>query len=191
MAACFASVATAAERQVVSPGGGLKVIVSDAAGLNYRVEVKGKTVLTNSPLGLEFQDGTRLGPSAGIRKSAKGKHDGEWENPFGNRRIVRDHWREVRLTLEERGTPARTFGLIVRAYDEGIAFRYDLPESSGLGGFVLTNELTEFRFADDYRCWAGGESHCAENEYPETRLSAVPSGPPLHRATRARSFWRR
>jgi alpha-glucosidase len=167
-----------AERVVVSPGGGLKVIVSDEAGLNYRVEVKGKTVLTNSPLGLEFQDGSKLGPSAVIQKSAKGKHDGEWENRFGNRRIVRDHWREVRLTLEERGTPVRRFGLIVRAYDNGIAFRYDLPESSGLGRFVLTNELTEFCFADDYRCWAGGESACAENGYPETRLSAVPSGPP-------------
>jgi alpha-glucosidase len=178
IAVCCASVVTAAEHQVVSPGGGLKVIVSDDGGLNYRVEVKGKTILTNSPLGLEFQDGTKLGPASVIQKSAKARHDGEWENPFGNRRIVRDHWREVRLTLAERGTPARGFGLIVRAYDDGVAFRYDLPESSGLGGFVLTNELTEFRFADDYRCWAGGESHCAENEYPETKLSAIPSGQP-------------
>jgi len=178
IAVSCASVATAAERQVVSPDGGLKVIVSDAGGLNYRVEVKGKTILTNSPLGLEFQDGTKLGPAAVIQKSAKGKHDGEWANPFGNRRIVRDHWRELRLTLMEGGTPARTFGLIVRAYDDGIAFRYDLPEASKLGHFTLTNELTEFRFADNYRCWAGGESHCAENEYPETRLSAIPSGQP-------------
>jgi alpha-glucosidase len=167
-----------AERQVVSPGGGLKVVVSDDGGLNYRVEVKGKVVLTNSPLGLEFQDGAKLGPSAVIQKSGKGKHDGQWENRFGNRRIVHDCWREVRLMLKERGGSARGFGLIVRAYDDGVAFRYDLPESSGLGGFVLINELTEFRFADDYRCWAGGESACAENQYPETKLSAIPSGQP-------------
>ena len=167
-----------AERQVVSPGGGLKVVVSDDGGLNYRVEVKGKVILANSPLGLEFQDGAKLGPSAVIQKSAKGKHDGEWENRFGNRRVVRDCWREVRLTLEEHGVPARGFGLIVRAYDDGVAFRYDLPESSGSVAFVLINELTEFRFADDYRCWAGGESACAENQYPETKLSAIPSGQP-------------
>lgn len=173
-----ASVATAAERQVVAPGGGLKVIVSDDGGLNCRVELKGKTILTNSPLGLEFQDGTKLGPTAVIEKSAKGKHDGEWENPFGNRRVVRDQWREVRLKLAERGTASRSFGLIVRAYDDGVAFRYDLPEASKLGHFTLTNELTEFRFADDYRCWAGGESACAENQYPETKLSAIPSGQP-------------
>ena len=178
MTACFASCLTAAEREVVSPDGVLKVIVSDAGGLNYRVEVKGQTILTNSLLRLEFQDGTKLGPSAVIRKSVKTSHDGEWVNPFGDRRIVPDHWHQARLTLEERGTPARKFGLIVRAYDDGVAFRYDLPTNSGLGQFILTNELTEFRFADDYRCWAGGESPCAETRYPETRLSAIPSGEP-------------
>ena len=178
MTVCFATCLTAAEREAVSPDGVLKVVVSDTGGLNYRVEVKGRTILTNSPLDLEFQDGTKLGPSAVIRKSVKAGHDGAWVNPFGDRRIVPDHYREVRLTLEERGTPAREFGLIVRAYDDGVAFRYDLPTNSGLGQFVLTNELTEFRFADDYRCWAGGESACAETQYPETRLSAIPSGQP-------------
>jgi alpha-glucosidase len=171
-----ASVATAAEQQVVAPGGGVKVIVSDAGGLNYRVEVDGKTVLTNSPLGLEFQEGAKLGPAAVITKIAKNKHSGQWENLFGKRRIVRDDWRELRLTLEERGTPVRTFGLIVRAYDDGVAFRYDLPEASKLGHFTLTKELTEFHFVGDYRCWFGEESPCAENHYPEAKLSTIPPG---------------
>ena len=89
-----ASVVTAAEHQVVAPRGGLKVIVSDAGGLSYRVEVDGKTVLTNSPLGLEFQDGTRLGPTAVIAQAKTASHDGTWENHFGKRLKVRDHWRE-------------------------------------------------------------------------------------------------
>ncbi|HEU5396909.1 MAG TPA: glycoside hydrolase family 97 protein [Verrucomicrobiae bacterium] len=180
MTACFASPLTATEREVVSPDGILKAIVSDAGGLNFRVEVGGQAILTRSPLGLEFKDGTRLGPAATITKSTTERHDGLWENPFGNRRQVRDNWREVRLTLAEQGAKARTFGLIVRAYDDGVAFRYDLPTNSGLGQFVLTNELTEFRFARDYRCWAGEESACAENQYPETKLSAIPSGQPGH-----------
>jgi alpha-glucosidase len=120
------------EYSVTAPNGRLKVIVADAGGIHYRVEVGGKTVVTDSPLGLEFEDGTKLGPTAVIRKSATGKHDGKWENHFGNRRFVRDNWRELRLTLEERGTPVRTFGLIVRAYDDGVAFRYDLPASTSI-----------------------------------------------------------
>jgi alpha-glucosidase len=169
---------SAAEQRLTSPAGGLAVIVSDDHGLHFCVEADGKTVLTNSPLGLEFKDGTKLGPAAVITKARTKKHNGQWENRFGNRRKVSDRWRELQLTLEERGAQPRTFGLIVRAYDDGVAFRYDLPAGSGLGNFVLTNELTEFRFADDYRCWAGGESECAENQYPETKLSAIPAGQP-------------
>jgi alpha-glucosidase len=168
-----ASVAFSAEQQVVAPNGGLKVILSDKGGLNYRVEVDGKTVLTNSPLGLEFQDGTKLGPGAVIANAQTAQHDGTWENHFGKRLKVRDHWQELRLTLQEQD---RTFGLIVRAYDDGIAFRYDLPEASKLGHFMLMKELTEFRFTGDYRCWFGEESPCAENHYPEAKLSTIPPG---------------
>ena len=168
----------AAEHQVASPGGGLAVIISDAGGLNYRVAVNGWIVLTNSPLGLEFKDGTKLGLEAIITKSTTKRHNGRWENPFGNRRSVRDQWRELRLTLQEGGPQPRTFGLLVRVFDEGVAFRYDLPERSGLGQFVLTNELTEFRFVGDYRCWGGLASASAEIYYPETRLSAIPQGRP-------------
>lgn len=169
---------TAAEQRLASPNGGLAVIVSDDHGLEFRVEAEGKTVLTNSTLGLEFKDGTKLGPAAVITKTRTKKHNGTWENRFGNRRVVGDHWQELQLTLRETGASSRVFGLIVRAYDNGVAFRYDLPASSGLGNFVLSNELTEFHFADDYRCWAGNESACAENHYPEKKLSAISTGKP-------------
>jgi alpha-glucosidase len=40
----------------------------------------------------------------------------------------------------------------------------------------LTNELTEFHFAADDRCWYGEYSQCAENHYPEGKLSTIPPG---------------
>lgn len=57
-----------------------------------------------------------------------------------------------------------------------MAFRYELPEASGLGRFILTNELTELHSSDDYRCWYGEYSACAENHYPEGRLTTIPAG---------------
>ena len=96
---------SAAEQRLASPDGTLAVIVSDDHGLHFRVETEGKVLLTNSPLGLEFKDGTKLGPAAVITKTRTKKHDGQWENLFGNRRVVNDRWREMQLTLEEHGTP--------------------------------------------------------------------------------------
>jgi len=168
----------AAEPRVVAPGGALAIVVSDNHGLTFRVSAQGTAVLMDSPMGLEFEGGIQLGPAAAITKVERSSHDGKWENRLGSNRFVRDNWREMRLTLEEPGARRRTFGLIVRAYDDGVAFRYDIPQSSGLGDFVLTNELTEFRFAGDYPCWAGGESPSAETTYSQTRLSSIPAGTP-------------
>ena len=171
----FALSGTASEQQLTSPDGKLVVTISDDQGLSLRAAVDGQSVLTRSRLGLEFKDGTRLGPQTAIIRAKRKACDDTWDNPLGNRRRVRNHYQELRLTLQESNDRKRTFGLVVRAYNDGIAFRYDLPKASGLGDFVLTNELTEFRFADNYRCWSGEESACAENHYPERRLSDIPA----------------
>ena len=41
----------------------------------------------------------------------------------------------------------------MRAFDDGIGFRYELPEQPGLGAFEITEELTEFALADNARAW--------------------------------------
>ena len=168
------SLATAAEQRVTSPDGKLALVVSDDAGLRYRVELDGKPLLADSVLGLEFADGTTLGPAAKITDTKTSFRNTTWDDPLGQRRTVPDRCRELRIDLSEGSSPAREFALVARAYDDGVAFRYDLPEASGLGEFTLERELTEFRFPADYRAWPGDESTCAENTYRESKLSGIP-----------------
>lgn len=162
----------AAEQRVSSPDGTIAVILNDAGGLHYRVEIDGKPLLQESPLGLEFRDGVTLGPAAVIREGAITKHDQPWEDRFGNRRVVPDRCSELTLTLAE---PAggRVFSLLVRAYDNGIAFRYVLPAESKLGEFVLTRELTEFRLGTATLCRLGTPSACAESNYPVGAIGSL------------------
>lgn len=176
--ALLASLASAAEQRVSSPNGKLTLVVSDDTGLRYRVELDGKPLLANSVLGLSFADGTILGPAAKITDTQTAARNATWDNPIGQRRTVPDRFRELRINLREGSSPARTFAVVARAYDEGVAFRYDLPEASGLGEFTLKRELTEFRFPADYRAWRGDESACAENTYREGKLSAIPQQSP-------------
>ena len=173
--ALLASLASAAEQRVSSPNGKLTLVVSDDAGLRYRVELDGKPLLADSVLGLGFVDGTTLGPAAKITGTKKASRKTTWDNPLGQRRTVPDRFRELRITVNEGTAPVRIFAIVARAYDEGVAFRYDLPEASGLGEFTLKRELTEFRFPADYRAWPGEESGCAENTYLEHKLSDIPS----------------
>jgi alpha-glucosidase len=163
----------AAIAELESPDGRIVVAVADGDGLTYRETLDGKTALAESRLGLDFAGGISLGRDTTIVDVARTEHDGTWDNPFGQRRTVRDHYREMKLELREHADAPGRFNLIVRAYDNGVAFRYEIPDQPGLGDYTITAERTEFIFAADRTCWAGDFSICAENQYPEKRLSEL------------------
>lgn len=165
---------SAAEHRVASPDGKNVFVISDANGLVWRAEAGGKPLIVDSPLGLVFKDGIAFGPGAKIVSVEHSEHSGSWINPIGKRRVVPEAYREVHVSLLD-GKTSRPFGLIIRASDDGLAFRYDLPIQQGAQDFVIERELTEFRFAGDHRCWIGSESSCAESVYPGRRLSEIPS----------------
>ena len=81
---------------------------------------------------------------------------------------MRASWTSPRQALT-----VRHYGLIVRAYNDGVAFRYVLPKTLGADSFVVTDEATEFAFPADATCWGGDYSNCTECQYPERRLSAL------------------
>jgi len=163
----------AAEESVASPDGRIVVTVGDTAGLHYRVSFDGQPALVDSRLGLDFAGGFSLGRVAIIESAVRAEHDSSWENAFGQRRTVRDHYRELTVALREKSDAPSRLNLIVRAYDQGVALRYEIPAQPGLEEYTVTQEQTEFLFPADLTCWAGNFSECAENQYPEKRLTAL------------------
>lgn len=172
--ACTAAIhVCGAEETLRSPDARVVVVLSDVDGLRYRVSLDGRPALTESRLGLDFAGGISLGRSAKIVGSSRREHDAPWQNAFGQRRVVPDHYREITLELQEQANAPGRLQLIVRAYDHGIAFRYALPAQPGLDDYIVTDELTEFIFPSDLTCWAGDHHGSAENQYPEKRLTQL------------------
>jgi alpha-glucosidase len=164
--------ASDAVTDLASPNGRVSVAVSDVKGLQYAVAFDGKPVVEPSALGLTFKGDLSFGKAAKIVDVARRQVNEPWENRFGFEKRVGNRFNEVTVRLQEAG---RSFGLIVRAYDDGIAFRYALPAESGLGAFVLTEERTEVDFAEDARCWAGEPAPSAEVQYRQRTLSTIPT----------------
>ena len=163
----------AAVESLASPDGRIMVAVNDADGLSYSVSMDGDPVMVESALGLDFKGDVSLGPKASISGAERTEHQGDWYNPFGQRRTVPDNYREMTLELQEHSDPSHRFKLIVRAYDNGTALRYEIPEQPGLEEYTVTCERTEFVFPADLICWAGNFSDCAECNYPRKRLSEL------------------
>jgi alpha-glucosidase len=162
----FLLAAALAASDLQSPDGRLSVRVSPGS-LSYEVMLDGRPLVASSALGLTFSDGSSLGERTQILGVKRRTHRGAWEDPFGNSRRILDRWNEVRLSLRDTG---RDFGLAIRAYDDGIAIRYELPS----GAFTVTDDRTEFHFPEDGPAWGGEFSPSTEVRYPETRLSQLP-----------------
>lgn len=170
----MAGAARAESCTIESPNGRLVVAVSDEGGLNYAVELDGKPVLVPSALGLAFKSGTELGPETRIGKVTQSSVESSWNNPFGNRKTAPDIYTESRITLVQ--SDRKSFGLEVRLYDNGVAFRYVIPEESGMKEFCVVSERTTFRFAGKGQCRLGSPSACAESFYRETTLGELDPG---------------
>lgn len=148
--------------------------------ITYAVLIDGKTVIQQSRLGLEFQ-GFAWGNAATIADVNKKSNNSTWNNPMGKTSKVVDHYNEATIQFQEKS--GSRFGIALRAYNDGIAFRYILPNRDNSTLMLLTKEQTEFAFAGDYPCYSGdlpknvfNGKHAYEWEYLPGKLSALKGG---------------
>lgn len=126
--------------------------------LYYRIAYNGTPILRDSPLGLDFIGSPPLDHDFVVTGSNRSSRDETWEDRFGARRMVPDHYNELTVSLQEREAPHRRLEITFRAYNEGIAFRYSLPKQSELGRFILSSENTGFYFARPATAFASTSS---------------------------------
>ena len=150
----IAVVLAALQIQVASPDGRTIVTVQTHDGkLYYSVERDGHALFTPSLLGFELRGAPPLRDSLRIADSARATFDSTWTQPWGEVARVRDHHNELTVSVVETAPPNRRFGVTFRVFNDGLGFRYELPDQPNLKDFVIADELTEFAFANDGRAW--------------------------------------
>jgi len=164
--ACFFLIPTAgiaAAYRLTSPDGNLTVSVEIKTNPQpylpgkrayYRIDYRGKALLVDSPMGLDFLGSNPLDQGFEVLGTDRDSHDSTWDNPFGARREVHDHYNQLKVSLRERQAPNRRMDLIFRAYDAGVAFRYALPAQVNLRQFTLAAENTGFYLAPQAHAYA-------------------------------------
>ncbi|HVN79477.1 MAG TPA: glycoside hydrolase family 97 protein, partial [Terriglobia bacterium] len=99
-----------------------------------------------------------------------------WQTVVGKSKVVADHCNELHLWLEEARPTRRQLEVLFRAYNDGVAFRYFLPEQQGVRDFRLTSERSEFHFAANHVAWAaqyGTYASSQEREFDRITLSQI------------------
>ncbi len=154
----FSSAMVAAEtRTLSSPDQQIVISVSDDKDSpSYQVSFQGRPVLNTSRLGLLIKDLPEFSEGFRIASSKTRSVDQQWEQPWGERRVVRDHYNELLISFKMAAKgPNYQFNVRFKAFNDGLGFRYEFPQQAGLKALEINDELTEFSVdqADTTTTW--------------------------------------
>ncbi|MBM2854938.1 MAG: glycoside hydrolase family 97 protein [Steroidobacteraceae bacterium] len=162
---------------VSSPGGTLTVTVSlnDEGRPGYAIVRRGRPVIAESRLGFLLTDAPKLERNFELTDSSTRSVDETWEQPWGERRYVRNKFNELRVRLREKSALHRRLEIVFRVYDDGVGFRYEFPDQSQLKQVNIADELTEFAVVEPATAWwiPAGEWNRYEYLYNRTPLAEV------------------
>lgn len=131
----------------------LQVELDDQGTPVYSVRYDDEEIIAPSHLGFEFRDQPPLMNNFEVLERSTRIGDESWEMPWGEQRTVRNHYQELFVRLQEKEEPKRGLNLYFRTYDDGVAFRYELPEQEGVDSVIITDEHSEFQLTGDHTCW--------------------------------------
>ena len=142
------------KERVTSPDGQLVLTAGVSGGqAYYQLQRSGEPVIDLSNLGFQLADGPLSG-NFRIVGFARDSKDETWEQPWGEARLVRNHYNELRMNLQERSGSRRRLSVVFRVFDDGIGFRYEFPQQQNLREFQIMDELTEFNLPWDAPTWS-------------------------------------
>ena len=140
-----ASLAAKEKKYVLSsPDGTLKVEISAGNELAYQVMHGNDTILSHSNIGLVLENGTIVGKTPRITGERRRKIKDNIESPFYRFKEFVATGNELDLKLKGG------FGIIFRAYNEGVAYRFYTTQSSDI---IIKEEQAEFNFKEDYTAY--------------------------------------
>ena len=152
----------AASHQVSSPDGKLTVTMRDDSGKpSYTVSFNGQNIIQDSGLGLVFKQQAPFTEGFQITNIKRESVDQSWEQPWGERRLIRDAHNELLVTLENpnltvgkesnegffeslfsgaNNSMSAEYKVRVRVFNDGLGFRYEVPTQVGYETVEIVKE---------------------------------------------------
>jgi len=138
---------------VASPDGkvAIRVSLAEKAQLQYEVTCDKQAVVSQSPLGISRKDQSFVDGLKFVEAGAVKTIDETYTMTTGKRKTCRNFANEQALVFQNAG--GARVELIVRAYNDGVAFRYRFPGESQ-DKYTMTGESTGFRLPAGGKVWA-------------------------------------
>lgn len=130
--------------QVKSPDGRIEAEINtiDYISLNFRLN--SLVLMKSSPISMRLTDGTDIGKNPRVASHKVTKHEETVDAPFYRQKSFKTTYQELNLKLKNG------FGIILRAYNEGVAYHF---YNTRKGVTTVKNEIAEYQFGKDKKVW--------------------------------------
>jgi len=162
-------------QSVQSPSGKIALNFKLAANgqPSYAVSYKNKSVILESVLGVKLKEKPALDANFEILTSKTSNFNESWKPVLGEQSSIVNHYNELVISLINKESKVK-MNIIFRAFDEGVAFRYDFPKQAELNYFIISDEVTQFNLTENNKVfWIPGDFDSNEYEYNETKFSEI------------------
>jgi hypothetical protein len=119
--------------------------------LYYDVTYRGERIVALSPLGITRADQDFVDDLKYVKATGTDTVEETYAIPHGKRKLYQTRGKEKVVTFEN--AQGAKVEIVLRAYDDGVAFRYRFPEES-TSSHTVTGEITGFQLPAGGRIWA-------------------------------------
>ena len=154
-----------------SPNGTLEVRITTKGAspqLHWSLSCQGELLLAPSALGLLLENGECLGYRTEVSGSTYQRKQAQIPSPYYKKSQIEEDYTE--LTLYCKGQ----WGLIFRAYNEGVAYRFFTTRK---GELVVSDEIADFRFPQDFPTILAYNRPRADDRFASAYQSIYAQGP--------------
>ena len=129
--------------ELSSPDGTVRTVVTVGEEVNYSIWKNSDRLLNPSVISMDLMDGSSYDASVKLQKVERSTVDNTLDALFYKKDKVRENYNELKLRF-------RTYDLIFRAYDAGVAYRF---VSKSKAPFKVKGEIAEFSFPEDWNAY--------------------------------------
>ena len=137
---------------LLSPDESLSLTLhGDQKNISYSLIKNGNTLINQSKLGI-VADQFEFANDIQIENITRSRNNTTWTQVWGEQKEIADHHNELAVQLTSNSNDIQMI-IRFRLFNDGLGFRYEIPEHTELNEFKILDELTEFNFAEDATSW--------------------------------------
>ncbi len=140
----MATTVSAESYLVKSPDGKIAAELNTDQNLSLNFSFNGSILMKESSIGMKLGDGMEIGKNPKVKSHKLTNHKETINAPFYRQQAFETAYQELNLNLKNG------FGIILRAYDEGVAYRFYTQRG---GKTVILSETADYHFGKEKKAW--------------------------------------